>query len=102
MADTQITSAALQQAGVALNELASLADSLDRECFFNHSELIEDRDTEAVQLELDRLRAAICKMGWLADLASEKIGGDVARGGAEAWLLAPAYHDRPGVTHGQA
>jgi len=92
MADTQITSAALQQAGVVLNELATLASQLDRECCFTHGSLIQDRDAEGVHLELDRLRAAICKMGWLADLASEKIGGDVARGGAEAWLLSPAYH----------
>jgi hypothetical protein len=35
----------------------------------------------------------------LSDL-TEEIVRTVARGGAEAWLLAPAYHDRAGATHG--
>lgn len=100
MADSKITSAALRQAGIALNELATLANQLDDECRRTHGTLLEDRDAEGVQLELDRLRASICQMGWLADLASEKIGGDIARGGAEAWLLSPAYHNAGGACHG--
>lgn len=94
MADTVITSAALQQGRIVLNELATLANQIDREAYFTHGDFFgKGVDPERASLEVDRLRRAICKMGWLADLASEKIGGDIARGAADAWLLSPSYHD---------
>lgn len=101
MATREITSAEIQQAGIVLNELATLANQIDREAYFTHGDFFgEGVDSERASLELDRLRSAIRKMGWLADLASEKIGGDIARGGAEAWLLSPSYHDAAEAAHG--
>jgi hypothetical protein len=75
-------------------EIATLANRLDRECFFAHGDLVEDREPEQVQLELDRLRDAVCRIGWMADLGHEHLmGGPEVRGDAEAWLLSPRYRD---------
>jgi hypothetical protein len=44
-----------------------------------------------------QLRDAVCKMGWMADLALAKLGEEPIVGGAERWLLPPSYHWTPGA-----
>lgn len=101
MATKEITSADIKQAGVVMNELATLANEVDRGCYFIHGQLVgADVEAERISCELNRLRSAICTMGWLADIASGKIGGSIAKGGAEEWLLPPSYHSATEVAHG--
>jgi hypothetical protein len=85
------TAVAIEQAGILFEQIASLAATLDRECYYAHGEQVEDREPERVQQELDRLREAINRIGWMADTGCEKIGGATVRGSAEEWLLPPSY-----------
>lgn len=40
---------------------------------------------------------AVRQLGWLADLATEKLGGNQMHGSAEEWLLPPVYFGRDEV-----
>ena len=73
-------------------QIATLANTLDRECYFAHGDQVEDREPEQVQMELDRLRAAVCQIGWMADLGYRHLTGFAeVRGDAEDWLMPPSY-----------
>ena len=59
-------------------------------------------DPASLNSQVDILRDLICRIGWMADLGADKIGGSQARGGAEAWLLSPLYNESQnseGVSH---
>lgn len=83
--------ARLARATTILEELATEANSIDEECFHVYGELLDSDVPPQVQLLLIRLRRDICRLGWMADLAVEKLGGSQARGNAEDWLTSPAY-----------
>ncbi|VCU71915.1 hypothetical protein PIGHUM_04006 [Pigmentiphaga humi] len=70
------------------DELAQTAQAADTLCAYT----CNDGDTEAWAAEASYLRSAICKVGWLADLGTKKLGGVGVRGDAEEWMLPPAYH----------
>ena len=87
---TTAAPAAVVQAALLANEMATLCLSTDTRCMFTHGVL---DDAAAVRAELDLLRDTINRLGWMADRTSELLGGDVAKGGAEAWLLSPVFND---------
>lgn len=82
------------QAAQLFTEVATLASCTDDACRYIHDDMLSGGSLalEAVQLELDRLREVIRRIGWMADLGAAKLGarGGV-RGDAEQWLLSPAY-----------
>ncbi|MBX9716766.1 MAG: hypothetical protein K2X42_09250 [Burkholderiaceae bacterium] len=79
------------QATTILEELATEANSIDEECFHSYGELFGSEVPAQVELLLIRMRRDICRLGWMADLAIEKLGGVQARGNAEDWMTSPAY-----------
>lgn len=49
----------------------------------------EPDTAEDWEAEARRLRAAVCRVGWLADMGASLAGAEQVRGGAEWWLLGP-------------
>ena len=61
-----------EQAGILLSEIATLAAAIDRECYFSgDSRGSADMDLEIAQLRIERMRAAVSLMGWLADSCAD-------------------------------
>jgi hypothetical protein len=88
--------AAIERAQWITAEIASLAAQTDERCGLWFGELCGFGDIKFMRAksELDALRETVCRLGWLADLAHDKLGGLMTvRGDAEAWMLPPAYHD---------
>jgi hypothetical protein len=77
------------------NEMANLCGEHDAGCSWRHGEFVGSDPVRAdrVQAELMILRNAIQQLGWMADRTSELLGGDIAKGGAEAWLLSPVFNE---------
>ena len=93
MAEKIIAEATREQLEFMLHDIASNAETsrhLLLECM---QQLSGDTQQEVSNL----LSAAIClieRTGWCADAAGIKIGGSFTiRGGAENWMMPPAYHN---------
>lgn len=91
---TDVTIAATGQACELLIEMARLAHEGDRICFYGP----DNPDPAEAQLNIDTLRRLLQRIGWLADLASDKLGQEMLIGDAAAWMLPPMYHE-VGASH---
>ena len=86
---------ALKQAVGLFEEIAGAAAQIDRSCHFALPDLgSEPVDPEEVLLELDRLRQAVRRIGWMSNLGCAKLRGDElvrggVRGNAERCLIWP-------------
>lgn len=93
MAEHSISADTIEQIGYALGEIASLATVINRNSIQSTQELNESKHNqlllESLILSNEHLAAQI---GYIADLCSAKIGGIETLGGAERWLLPPAYN----------
>lgn len=86
------------RARMLLEEIAGLADTLDRECF--HGPDPHD-DVERYELLVLGLRRSINQMGWMADTGSRLLGGSgCVRGSADKWLLPPVFNESEEACHG--
>ena len=74
----------VEQVIMTLGEIACIADRLRT----LGSNILEETDYEDAQT----VRYLAAQIGWMADLASTKLGGGELFGGAETWLLPPAYN----------
>ena len=86
----------LKQAAQLFDEIASLASRTDRDCFYRISEFDESDGrtvpAEQASLFIEDLRDVIRRVGWMADLGSQKLTGHAqVRGDVEEWLLSPSY-----------
>jgi len=86
----------LEQATQLLEEISTLASRADRDCFYRLAEFDESDGrtvpAEQASLVIEGLRDVIRRMGWMADLGSEKLTGSTqVRGDVECWLLSPTY-----------
>ena len=83
----------IKRAIITLHQIAELADRLDRHCYHTHSPFIEGLcETESVVDELDHLREAINRIGWMADVGHQRLQGYPAvKESAEAWMLPPSF-----------
>lgn len=90
------------QVSALFGEIATIADRLDRECYYTTDE-VEDWDGERSVLFIDRLREAIRRMGLIADMGSGLVGGGIGpmRQGVEGWLLPPIYSRHGGGASSQ-
>lgn len=77
----------ISRCGSLFNEIALLADDQDRACYFDGL----DGDAEELALRIKALRAALCRIGWMADIGANALGGDEVRSDAEEWMLPPSY-----------
>ncbi|MBX9793211.1 MAG: hypothetical protein K2Y02_02815 [Burkholderiaceae bacterium] len=74
--------------------IAYLADELDEH--FAHEADGWRGDPASVysrhaEVQLERIRDGINRMGWMADLISGRLDGNTCRGDAEEWLMHPRY-----------
>ncbi|TAK75614.1 MAG: hypothetical protein EPO12_18305 [Aquabacterium sp.] len=87
--------AAIELAGQLFGEIASLAQRLDRECYYAPFALypsageVKD-DVEKLELHVDRLREAICAIGLMADRGSRATVGQSHQSNLADWLASPA------------
>ena len=90
----------LQRAKACLEQIATLADALDRECFLSALGSSIEQATpavpEEVRLLVHRLQDAACQIGWMADRGAGVLGGTEVRGGADAWLLRSSFNSQGG------
>lgn len=82
-----VNSVAIAQAQVILEQIAALASHGDRMCYYMGG----DGDMDQITHQLMFLRDLVGRMGWLADLGLGKLNGGQCVGGAEEWMLPPAY-----------
>ena len=87
--------AAVNQAAQLANEIANECLMLEVHCAWQHGEFDGPGDIprEQAMAELHQLRAAVNRLGWMADRTSELLGGEVAKGGAEEWMLTPRFNE---------
>lgn len=77
----------IDETKVIFGEIASLAAHGDEMCYhFGGNE-----DVAEMVHQLKFMRDLVNKLGLLADLGADKLGGGMIRGGAEEWMLPPAY-----------
>lgn len=88
-----LTADDIERASLTLSQIAELADRLDRHCYNTHSPFIEGFcETESVVDELEHLRDAVNRIGWLADVGYKNLKGFTAvKESAEAWMLPPSF-----------
>jgi hypothetical protein len=72
-----------------LQHVAATANEADALCY----QAAGEQQTELAE----QLRHAVCRIGWMADLALTRLGHPPVVGGAEDWLLPPSYHWEDGV-----
>jgi hypothetical protein len=78
-------------------QIATAAAHLERVIF--HATL--DNSDPALSVTIDSLLDGIGRIGWAADLGSEKMCGSVVKGGPEEWLLSPVFNaTKLEVAHG--
>lgn len=78
-----------KQAAMLLEEIAMSALTFDRLCY--HAPVGEN-DADALETQIDVMRSMVARIGWMADLGHKALTGKVcAKGGAEQWLMSPAY-----------
>ena len=84
-----------KQAAQLANEMANACLMLDEHCSWQHGEFADAGDVPRAQVmaELTLIREAINRLGWMADRTSELLGGGICKGGADKWLLSPAFND---------
>lgn len=86
----------VRRATACLEQIATLADALDRECYLGPLGGDVDQAApevpEPVRLLVHRLQDAVCQLGWMADRGAGLLGGTEVRGGADAWLLPAAFN----------
>jgi hypothetical protein len=90
MATSTVSSESLDLAKSLLSDVFCLAHNADRMCYhFDPA----DTGSEANDLLISQLRAILCKVGWMSEVASRHLGvpvGNLARNAsAEDWLLPP-------------
>jgi len=89
MAEKIIAESVAKQLEYVLSGIAENADALERlliEC------VMDSKSDEIAQL-LTASQTLAQQIGWAADLGVQKLGGVmVMKGGAEAWMMPPAYH----------
>ena len=80
-----------------LTSIGSLAERIDRECYYALGEFSDgssptDTDMEQSILLIDRMRDAINRIGWLSDVACKELTGqEHIKGDAVQWLTWPAF-----------
>lgn len=92
--------ASLQGLHALLFEIAGVANDMDGACFNLLSTAEEDVDVAGDLIKV--LRSALCRIGWMADLALSDSGGMPLRGPADEWLLSPAAATRGTSQQAQA
>lgn len=80
-----------EKAVTLLNAIAHAASEANQLC--SRFDPVEG-DIEHYELQLHLLQETVNRMGWMADLASSRLGGPMVIGGAAAWL-APAAFNAP-------
>lgn len=86
------TDIGIKRAQIILNEIATIAGRTSGLCALSHGDMVTSQNVTAMELQLDNLWDVIRRVGLLADMASDQIGGGVAFGtGVEDWLLPPSY-----------
>jgi hypothetical protein len=82
----------IRRAQIILNEIATIAGRTSGLCALTHGDMTTSRNVTAMELQLDNLWDVVRRIGLMADMASDEIGGSVAFGtGIEDWLLPPSY-----------
>jgi hypothetical protein len=86
------TDVGIAQAAIAAQQIAFLADRLSDLC---QTIVADDFDDKAGYINLALTASFLAsQVGWLADLATQKLdGGAGLHGGAENWMCPPIYHD---------
>jgi len=81
------------QVGCALGQIAELATVIKRNSIKSIVEMNEGEDgQEALEALILSNQHLAAQVGFLADLCSRSVNSYVMNGGAEQWLLPPAYH----------
>lgn len=87
---------AAEQAAQGLEEIANLASSAERSCYYHHDQFLVGEDEhlspEPVNLELDRLRDVIRRLGWMADVCYTRLTGAAGVRSAEEWFFSPMFN----------
>ncbi len=86
------------RAVVLLSEIARLASTADRMCFYGPNQG-KNSSADEYELHIDLLRELINRIGYSADLALALSGEEQVQGDAEAWLLPPSYTDQARQIH---
>lgn len=91
MANSNSTTHVNKQVGILMGEISIMANTIHRLMIDTMSELSEEGagSSETYVAAAERLAASI---GFMADLASDKLSQGVCFGGAENWFLPPSYH----------
>lgn len=85
--DGSVNPVAIAETQVLLEQMASLASHGDRMCYHMGADGNLDQTTHQLMF----LRDLVSRLGWLADLGLGKLNGGQCVGGAEEWMLPPAY-----------
>lgn len=80
----------VKQAEMLVEEIAALALTIDRVCYY--SPVGEDASTDELELNINVIRGMVSRIGWMADLGHKALTGvECMKGGAEQWMLSPDY-----------
>ena len=79
-----------------LTSIGSLAERIDRECYYTLGDLAGGSPTESEMeraiLLIDRMRDALNHIGWLSDVACKELTGqEHIKGDAVQWMTWPAF-----------
>lgn len=90
------------QLGVVLNDIAMMAKHIDRLTALMMVNLGAGQDDEATYLKA--IEAMAQRIGWAADMASDRIegAGSAVYGDAEKWMMPPVFHHYQAAAEGVA
>ena len=94
MADSKstaaVTDSVIKQVNFAASEIAQIAQVIHRNAIQSTEEINSDDSRLLEALVISNQNLAL-QIGYISDLISEKLNGIPTRGGAERWLMPPAY-----------
>ena len=91
-----------EQLGILLNDIAGMAKHIDRFTSLLMANLGYGQDDE--ETYLTAIEAMAQRIGWVADMASDRIDGTggAVRGDAEKWMMPPSFHRYQAAAEGVA
>ncbi len=91
-----------EQLGILLNDIAAMAKHIDRLTSLMMVNLGAGQDGE--ETYLTAIEAMAQRIGWAADMASDRIegAGSAVYGDAEKWMMPPVFHHYQAAAEGVA
>lgn len=87
-----ISADVIEQIQYALIEVAVMADTIRKNSILSTQEVSETGNLQLLEALVASNERLAAQIGYVSDLCSSKLGGIELLGGAESWLMPPAYN----------